>query len=154
MTYNVTTGWLVHLTFKCSPEFTIPCPAGQAPSDLQWGPASVMQLHSNARAADMCRLCLTCSMPRAGPHRTLCTAHCPALQALYHLQRGPMLGHILGHPDERALLHVAFLSAGGDMAWRMLLPDTYALDLDSAHAEHIPPVTMALATSEHLSGSA
>ena len=108
-------------------------------------------------------ICLSCAEVQAlpclqhacaGPHRKNCTAHCPALQALYHLQRGPMLGHILGHPDERALLHVAFLSAGADVAWRMLLPDTYALDLDSAHAEHIPPVTLALATSENLPGAA
>ena len=111
-----------------------------------------MQLHSEARPALECRLCLICSTPRAGPHRKPCTICCPALQALYHLQRGPMLGHILGHPDERALLHVAFLSAGGDEAWRMLLPDTYALDLHSGHAENIPPVTMALATSENLPG--
>ena len=49
-------------------------------------------------------------MPKTARHADLDSPLC-ALQALYQLQRGPMLSATGGHPDERALLQGLFINA-------------------------------------------
>ncbi|KAJ6791714.1 protein transport protein SEC23 [Iris pallida] len=41
---------------------------------------------------------------------------------LFHLRRGPLLGNIVGHEDERSVLRNLFLSASFDLSLRMLAP--------------------------------
>ncbi|KAK9807565.1 hypothetical protein WJX72_002839 [[Myrmecia] bisecta] len=68
----------------------------------------------------------------------------PLAEALYQLQRGPMLGVVVGHPDERALLHTIFLAASPAVAMCMLAPAMYVLDLSTAQLVPVPPVNLAL----------
>ncbi|BAD44980.1 protein transport factor-like protein [Oryza sativa Japonica Group] len=41
---------------------------------------------------------------------------------LFHLRRGPLLGSIVGHEDERSVLRNLFLNASFDLSFRMLAP--------------------------------
>lgn len=41
---------------------------------------------------------------------------------LFHLRRGPLLGNIVGHEDERSVLRNLFLNASYDLSLRMLAP--------------------------------
>ncbi|KAG8387231.1 hypothetical protein BUALT_Bualt03G0231700 [Buddleja alternifolia] len=41
---------------------------------------------------------------------------------LFHLRRGPLLGSIIGHEDERSVLRSLFLNASFDLSLRMLAP--------------------------------
>eukprot|EP00252_Welwitschia_mirabilis_P002895 TRINITY_DN12905_c0_g1_i1.p1 TRINITY_DN12905_c0_g1~~TRINITY_DN12905_c0_g1_i1.p1 ORF type:complete len:931 (+),score=186.08 TRINITY_DN12905_c0_g1_i1:551-3343(+) len=41
---------------------------------------------------------------------------------LFHLRRGPLLGSIVGHEDERSVLRNLFLQASFDLSFRMLAP--------------------------------
>ena len=41
---------------------------------------------------------------------------------LFHLKRGPLLGSIVGHEDERSVLRNLFLNASFDLSLRMLAP--------------------------------
>ncbi|ONK61426.1 uncharacterized protein A4U43_C08F29780 [Asparagus officinalis] len=41
---------------------------------------------------------------------------------LFHLRRGPLLGNIVGHEDERSVLRNLFLNASFDLSLRMLAP--------------------------------
>lgn len=43
-------------------------------------------------------------------------------ELLFHLRRGPLLGSILGHEDERSVLRSLFLNASFDLSLRMLAP--------------------------------
>lgn len=59
-----------------------------------------------------------------------------------------MLGRILGHSDERALLYELFLAAAPAAAARMLRPALWRLDLASGTFQEVPPVDMALQSGE------
>ncbi|XP_010035379.2 protein transport protein SEC23 [Eucalyptus grandis] len=43
-------------------------------------------------------------------------------ELLFHLKRGPLLGSIVGHEDERSVLRNLFLSASFDLSLRMVAP--------------------------------
>ncbi|KAL5227369.1 hypothetical protein ABZP36_015634 [Zizania latifolia] len=43
-------------------------------------------------------------------------------ECLFHLRRGPLLGSIIGHEDERSVLRNLFLNASFDLSLRMLAP--------------------------------
>ncbi|KAE9593749.1 hypothetical protein Lal_00036543 [Lupinus albus] len=43
-------------------------------------------------------------------------------ELLFHLRRGPLLGSIIGHEDERSVLRNLFLNASFDLSLRMLAP--------------------------------
>lgn len=43
-------------------------------------------------------------------------------EVLFHLRRGPLLGSILGHEDERSVLRNLFLNAAFDLSLRMVAP--------------------------------
>ncbi|XP_039847425.1 protein transport protein SEC23-like [Panicum virgatum] len=43
-------------------------------------------------------------------------------ECLFHLKRGPLLGSIIGHEDERSVLRNLFLNASFDLSLRMLAP--------------------------------
>ncbi|EEC70525.1 hypothetical protein OsI_01634 [Oryza sativa Indica Group] len=43
-------------------------------------------------------------------------------ECLFHLRRGPLLGSIVGHEDERSVLRNLFLNASFDLSFRMLAP--------------------------------
>ncbi|XP_031111656.1 protein transport protein sec23-1 [Ipomoea triloba] len=43
-------------------------------------------------------------------------------ELLFHLRRGPLLGSILGHEDERSVLRNLFLNASFDLSLRMIAP--------------------------------
>lgn len=49
----------------------------------------------------------------------------PPAEALYHLQRGQLLGHVVGHSDERAQLFHLFLKADLALAQATLMPRAY-----------------------------
>ena len=70
------------------------------------------------------------------------------MQALYQLQRGPMLGASRWHPDERALLHGLFLNAAPAVALRMLAPVLYLLDRASGQFTEVMPADIALWSGE------
>ena len=70
-------------------------------------------------------------------------------QALYQLQRGPMLGDMAGHADERAVLQTTFLASAGAVALRMLLPQLFAFDAATGAFEATSAVDLALATGSY-----
>jgi len=43
-------------------------------------------------------------------------------ELLFHLRRGPLLGSIIGHEDERSVLRNLFLNASFDLSLRMIAP--------------------------------
>jgi hypothetical protein len=43
-------------------------------------------------------------------------------ECLFHLRRGPLLGSIIGHEDERSVVRCLFLNASFDLSLRMLAP--------------------------------
>jgi hypothetical protein len=43
-------------------------------------------------------------------------------ECLFHLKRGPLLGSIVGHEDERSVLQNLFLNASFDLSLRMMAP--------------------------------
>ena len=51
----------------------------------------------------------------------------PLAEEAYFFQRGPLLGHLLGSPQERALLQAEFLSASLPVASRMSVPTLHVL---------------------------
>uniref|UniRef100_A0A061RDN1 Protein transport protein SEC23 n=1 Tax=Tetraselmis sp. GSL018 TaxID=582737 RepID=A0A061RDN1_9CHLO len=67
----------------------------------------------------------------------------PLADLLYQLVRGPMLGVVAGHPDERALLQALFLKAGFRESLLLLAPQLYSLGADREF-QLMPPVDMAL----------
>jgi len=67
----------------------------------------------------------------------------PFADLMYQLVRGPMLGVIAGHPDERALLQTLFLKAGFTESLLILAPRLYLLGADKAFHQ-TPPVDLAM----------
>ncbi|KAL3827730.1 hypothetical protein ACJIZ3_016532 [Penstemon smallii] len=47
---------------------------------------------------------------------------CTLPELLFHLRRGPLLGSILGHEDERSVLRSLFLNSSFELSLRMLAP--------------------------------
>ena len=70
------------------------------------------------------------------------------LQALYHLQRGPILGGVAGHPDERAALATLLLNSAAPLAARMLSPGLYLWDAEVGAFAAVEPVDIALLSGE------
>ena len=66
------------------------------------------------------------------------------LQVMFQLQRGPMLGGIVGHSDERALLHATFLAATAPTALLMIAPQLYLQSADTASFTQMPALDLAL----------
>jgi hypothetical protein len=64
-------------------------------------------------------------------------------EAMYHMLRGPMLGRLLGHEDERAVARAHFLTAGAGVAEAMLVPRLYVWR-GGQDFEAIPPADLAL----------
>ena len=63
---------------------------------------------------------------------------------MFQLQRGPMLGGIVGHSDERALLHATFLAATAPTALLMIAPQLYLQSADTASFTQMPALDLAL----------
>lgn len=63
----------------------------------------------------------------AGAPETWLLPQCllPVAEALYHLQRGQLLGHVVGHSDERAQLFHLFLKSDLALAQATLVPRAY-----------------------------
>ena len=70
-------------------------------------------------------------------------------EAMYHMLRGPMLGRMLGHEDERAVARAHFLTAGAAVADCMLVPRLYVWR-GGQDFEGIPPADLALRDSDAL----
>jgi len=70
-------------------------------------------------------------------------------EALYHMLRGPMLGRLLGHEDERAVARAHFLTAGAVAAQCMLVPRLYVWRGGAAF-EAVPPADLALRSADAL----
>ena len=70
------------------------------------------------------------------------------MQALYHLQRGPILGPMGGHPDERAALATLLLNAAQPLAGRMLQPAAYLLAADGVTFQPVEPADLVLAAGQ------
>ena len=70
-------------------------------------------------------------------------------EAMYHLLRGPMLGTLAGHEDERAAMRQLFLGAGEALARSMLVPRLYVWRGGDGF-EEIPPADLALRSVDAL----
>jgi len=81
--------------------------------------------------------------------RALPTELAPLAERMYHLARGPMLGEILGHHDERRALQARFLHAPPRLADKILLPVLYVLRGESDFVE-VPPMTLAMQSKDLL----
>lgn len=65
------------------------------------------------------------------------------LMALYHLDRGPLLGGVAGHADEHSQLHAAMVQAGMSLGSAMVVPQLWRMLPDGSW--HLsPPVDLAL----------
>ncbi|KAL0045444.1 hypothetical protein WJX82_006816 [Trebouxia sp. C0006] len=69
-------------------------------------------------------------------------------QVMYQLQRGPMLGEVAGHADERAILHTTFLAASTPVALLMMAPALYVYSTPSAAFQQVPALDLAIQTDE------
>ena len=63
---------------------------------------------------------------------------------MYQLQRGPMLGDVAGHADERALLQACFLAASSPVALLMMAPALYLFSHATAAFQQVPALDLAL----------
>lgn len=63
---------------------------------------------------------------------------------MYQLQRGPMLGEVAGHADERALLHSCFLAASSPAALLMMAPALYRYSPTTDAFQQVPALDLAL----------
>lgn len=70
-------------------------------------------------------------------------------EAMYHLLRGPMLGRLLGHEDERAVVREHFLTADASVAACMLVPRLYVWR-GGDDFEAVPPADLALCSADVL----
>lgn len=70
-------------------------------------------------------------------------------EAMYHMLRGPMLGRMLGHEDERAVARAHFLTAGAGVADCMLVPRLY-IWRGGQDFEAVPPADLALRDTDAL----
>ena len=59
---------------------------------------------------------------------------------MYQVQRGPLLGDVAGHADERALLYATFLAAAMPMA----APVLYTQAHPSGAFQQVPAMDLAL----------
>ncbi|GAQ89659.1 Vesicle coat complex COPII [Klebsormidium nitens] len=64
-------------------------------------------------------------------------------EMLFHLRRGPLLGSILGHEDERAVLRHCFLQADLALSSAMVVPRLLA-HRQGGTFEELPPASLAL----------
>ena len=62
---------------------------------------------------------------------------------LFHLRRGPLLGNILGHEDERSIMRSIFLNASFDLSLRMLAPRCL-MHRDGGNFEELPAYDLAM----------
>uniref|UniRef100_A0A0C9S7S5 TSA: Wollemia nobilis Ref_Wollemi_Transcript_12856_3701 transcribed RNA sequence n=1 Tax=Wollemia nobilis TaxID=56998 RepID=A0A0C9S7S5_9CONI len=62
---------------------------------------------------------------------------------LFHLRRGPLLGGIIGHEDERSVLRNLFLQASFDLSLRMLAPRVL-MHRDGGTFEELPAYDLAM----------
>lgn len=67
---------------------------------------------------------------------------------MYQLQRGPVLGDVAGHADEKALLHSRFLAASSPVALLMMAPALYLFSPLTLAFEQVPPLDLALQTGQ------
>ncbi|KAG6551723.1 hypothetical protein Mapa_006812 [Marchantia paleacea] len=70
-------------------------------------------------------------------------------ELLFHLKRGPLLGNIVGHEDERAVYRSIFLQASFDLALRMLAP-RLLMHRDGGTFEELPAYDLALQSDTSL----
>eukprot|EP00892_Ulva_mutabilis_P008473 jgi/Ulvmu1/5999/UM026_0123.1 len=68
----------------------------------------------------------------------------PVAEALYHLQRGQLLGHVVGHSDERAQLFHLFLKADLSLAQAALVPSAYQVTPDGQGVMPMRPCDLIL----------
>lgn len=94
--------------------------------------------HGNLPASGVC---IECAM-----HSAHCLPlSCHVEQVMYQLQRGPMLGDVAGHADERALLHACFLAASSPVALLMMAPALYLFSPGTAAVfQQVPALDLAL----------
>jgi len=78
------------------------------------------------------------SMVRALPEEVSVLA-----SRLYSLERGPLLGDVLGHPDERRALQARFLSASPPLASIILSPSLYVYGGNGSFTQ-LPAVDLAM----------
>ncbi|GMH33540.1 hypothetical protein BSKO_01374 [Bryopsis sp. KO-2023] len=64
--------------------------------------------------------------------------------ALYHLQRGPMIGPLPCTSHDRSFLHSTFLSGSVAVGECMLVPKMYEVDPRSFTLQEVPPIDLAL----------
>lgn len=63
---------------------------------------------------------------------------------MYQLQRGPMLGDVAGHSDEKALLHSTFLPSTASTALCMAAPTLYLQSADASTFQEMLALDLAL----------
>jgi protein transport protein SEC23 len=74
----------------------------------------------------------------------------PALpELLYHLRRGPMLGSVVGHEDERAVYRSIFLQASFDLSLRMMAP-RLLMHREGGTFEELPAYDLAMQSDTSL----
>ncbi|OVA10291.1 zinc finger protein [Macleaya cordata] len=64
-------------------------------------------------------------------------------ESLFHLRRGPLLGGIVGHEDERSVLRNLFLNASFDLSLRMVAPRCL-MHRDGGTFEELPAYDLAM----------
>lgn len=62
---------------------------------------------------------------------------------LFHLRRGPLLGGIIGHEDERSVLRSLFLNASFDLSLRMIAPRCL-MHREGGNFEELPAYDLAM----------
>lgn len=70
------------------------------------------------------------------------------VQVMYQLQRGPMLGDVAGHADEKALLHSHFLAASTPVALLMMAPALHLFSPLTLAFQQVPALDLALHTGQ------
>ena len=81
--------------------------------------------------------------------RAFPSALTPFAEAMYHLVRGPMLGRVMGHEDERRAARRACADASSRVAAAMLVPRAHAW-LGGDAFERVPPADLSLWASPAL----
>ena len=81
--------------------------------------------------------------------RAFPSALAPFAEAMYHLVRGPMLGRVMGHEDERRAARRACADASSRVAAAMLVPRARAW-LGGDAFERVPPADLSLWASPAL----
>eukprot|EP01025_Chloroclados_australasicus_P051369 TRINITY_DN5979_c0_g1_i1.p1 TRINITY_DN5979_c0_g1~~TRINITY_DN5979_c0_g1_i1.p1 ORF type:complete len:796 (-),score=101.45 TRINITY_DN5979_c0_g1_i1:267-2654(-) len=68
----------------------------------------------------------------------------PLLWMMYNLQRGVLLGNLLGHKDQRMVLSSHFVQADADICYSYMVPMLYNMDLQQRSLMPLPAVDLAL----------